>query len=162
MKLKLIALSITIYFLSLTSVASAPKYGMSGCGLGSLIIKENKMVPQIFAAILNDLIGSKTSTITTGTSNCSQSGVVNKDKEQEVFVHLNYDSLEKEMATGNGEKLNTLASLFGCSDPSDFNKMAKTNYKNLFKDADENPSNLLSAIRSEFDKNTILKNSCKL
>jgi len=161
MKLKLITLSILVYaFIISVSLNSAP-YGMAGCGLGSLIISENKMGSQIVAGFLN-LTGTQTSGITTGTSNCTTSGVVNKDKEQEVFVHLNYESLEREMATGKGEKLDTLASLFGCSNSSEFNKMTKTNYKNLFKDSEIDPSNLLIAIRLEVQKSDSLKNSCKL
>ncbi len=161
MKIKIFILSIIVYSLSISiSLHSAP-YGMAGCGLGSLLIKENTMFPQIGAGILNE-IGTQTSSVTTGTSNCTTSGVVNKDKEQEVFVHLNYDSLEREMAAGKGEKLDTLASLFGCTNSSDFNKMTKANYKSLFKETDVDPSHLLLTLRMEVLSNSSLKNTCKL
>ena len=71
--------------------AAAPKaehrtpYGMAGCGLGSLIIKNHSKGPQIGAWILN-VIGYQISAITTGSSNC---GITKDDlamKEQEVFL----------------------------------------------------------------------------
>jgi len=162
MKFKFFLFSIIVFALSISmSLHSAP-YGMAGCGLGSVIIKENKMIPQIIAVFLN-VTGIQTSGITTGTSNCTTSGVVNKDKEQEVFVHLNFESLEREMAAGKGEKLDTLASLFGCSSSTEFNKMTKANYKILFKESDvDPPSHLLSHLRVEVQSNTNLKNTCKL
>jgi len=155
-------LVIIISFFSLSVALNAGQYGMAGCGLGSLIFKENRRISQLFVSFTNNTYSNQTLSITSGTSNCTTSGIVNKDKEQEVFVHLNYESLEREIAAGKGEKLDTLASLFGCPNSSNFNKIAKARYNNIFLDSEADPSILLSAIRSEIQKNDSLRNTCKI
>lgn len=153
-------LLILVGMLSVTFSVSAASYGMAGCGLGSLAIKENTKM-QIFAATTNGTSGNQTFAITTGTSNCTAGGVALKSKEQEIFVHVNYDSLEKEMATGKGDKLNALAGLFGCSKNSkEFANFTKSNYSKLFSEK-ENPNFLLSSLRQEFSKSS-LKNVCQI
>jgi hypothetical protein len=150
-------LLMSLLFLNQSSIL-AGGYGMAGCGLGSLIIKENNFL-QIFAATTNGTSGSQTFGITTGTSNCTASGVVRSDKAQEVFVHLNYESLEKEMAVGKGEKLETLATLFGCNESQKFASMTKSKYEKLFSN-EGNPSHLFLSLKSEIEKDKSLKSSC--
>jgi len=152
--------------LIVTGVSSAPaaKYGMAGCGIGSLIIKENGFA-QIFAGTTNGFYGNQTSGITTGSLGCTADGVVKSYKEQEIFVHMNIDSLEQEMATGKGEKLNTLATLFGCPKDSqkNFANMTQKKYGTLFtNDVRNSPSDLISAIRTEISKDNNLATSCKI
>ncbi len=153
--------------LFVTGVSSAPaaaKYGMAGCGIGSLIIKENGFA-QVVAATTNNIYGNQTSGITTGSLGCTADGVVKSDKEQEIFVHMNIDSLEQEMAAGKGEKLNTLATLFGCPKDSqkNFANMTQKKYGTLFtNDVRNSPSDLISAIRTEISKDNNLATSCKI
>jgi hypothetical protein len=52
--------------------------------------------------------------ITSGTSGCSASGIVQNDKQIDYFVEVNQDDLTREMAQGEGEKLSALAALHGC------------------------------------------------
>ncbi|EQA37840.1 PF11220 family protein [Leptospira inadai serovar Lyme str. 10] len=140
----------------------AKGYGMAGCGLGSLVIKSND-ISQIFAATLN-ATGIQTFGITSGTSNCSSDGIVLKEKAQELFVTVNYESLEQEMALGKGEKLNTFAQLLGCTSDissAQFGKMAKDKYSSLIH-SDTTPALLLSAVKSEVRKNESLSKSCAL
>lgn len=140
---------------------TAGKYGMAGCGLGSMIIQTNDF-SQIFAATSNGTSGNQTFGITSGTSNCTKDGVVKNEKAQEVFVHMNYNSLEKEMAIGKGEKLNALATLVGCSkNVNGFSEFAKANYSKLFSTSND-PSFLLSSIKVEMEKDPVLKSSCTL
>jgi len=105
---------VVIIFALLTS-GTAFAAGDAGCGLGSLIISKNSKLLQLFAATTNGTFGSQTFGITSGTSNCSSSGLVNNEKEIDYFVEVNHDDLSREMAQGHGEKLTTLAALHGCS-----------------------------------------------
>src|SRR5262245_21507042 len=58
-------------------------YGMSGCGLGSILFgTDQNKVMQILAATSNGCFGSQTFGITSGTSNCVSGGVVKAEKEQ--------------------------------------------------------------------------------
>jgi hypothetical protein len=157
---------LTIIFTSMALIIGvnpvSAKYGMAGCGLGSLIIENNDFT-QVFAATSNGTAGSQTFGITTGTSNCTKDGVVKNEKAQEVFVHMNYNSLEKEMAVGKGEKLNALATLVGCSkNVNGFSEFAKANYSKLFSSNNGDPSILLSSLKQEMSKDVTLKSSCTL
>ena len=84
------------------------------------------------------------------------------EKAREVFVHLNYESLEKEMAVGKGEKLDTLATLFGCSkNKSDFSKLAQKNFDKLFSE-DSTPIKMVSVLSKEVANDDSLKSSCSM
>jgi hypothetical protein len=137
-------------------------HGMAGCGLGSVIIKEKDRMPQVFAATTNSTYYNQLFGITTGSSNCTKSGIVKKEKEQEVFVHLNYETLEREMASGRGEKLDTLSLLFGCSNPKEFGSVARNNFSKFFGSKDSSPTQLLSQLKEEVSKSETLKTVCSL
>ncbi|MCB1190739.1 MAG: DUF3015 family protein [Leptospiraceae bacterium] len=161
-----------LFSLFCTLSIPAQNYGRAGCGPGSMIFGSyDSGWAQILVSTTNRGFGAsyfsttldlQTSAILTGTSNCTEDGIVLKEKEQEVFVHLNYENLGQEIAVGKGEKLATLAVLFGCLKTQDqFIEMTKKNYSKLFSQQ-ENPSKLYFAIKSEIQNNKILKNSCRL
>ena len=136
-------------------------YGAAGCGLGSMLIGPKPGIVQVFAATTNGTSGSQTSGITSGTSNCDSSAAAHLQKKQEVFVYVNIDSLEQNMAAGHGETLNSLASLLGC--PSDkfaaFGDMTRRDYAKLTGLSGE-PSKLLVGIRNSLLKDPSLANAC--
>ncbi|MCB1190741.1 MAG: DUF3015 family protein [Leptospiraceae bacterium] len=139
----------------------AGEYGMAGCGFGSIILGGQNNFLQVFAVTSNASSGSQTFGITSGTSNCTEDGIVQNNKAQEAFVHLNYHSLEQEMATGKGEKLDTLANLFGCSKgKTEFASMTKKSYKSLFSKENNDPSKLYLALKTEVSKDESLKKVC--
>ncbi|MDV6236520.1 DUF3015 domain-containing protein [Leptospira ellisii] len=146
----------------LTGKVEAKNYGMAGCGLGATVIKDNTVGSQLFAATLN-ATGVQTSGITSGTSNCTADGIVKSDKAQELFVTVNYQSLEQEMALGKGEKLDSFAKLLGCDagSVSRFGKLTKDKYSSLIKQ-DTTPSLLLSAVKSEVKGDASLSKNCTL
>ncbi|RHX84425.1 DUF3015 domain-containing protein [Leptospira stimsonii] len=160
---KIFVIALTAMLAFSTNVSAKSAYGVAGCGLGSLVIKENGIV-QIFAATTNGTAYNQFFGITSGTSNCTADGIVNNDKAKEVFVHMNYESLEQEIAMGKGEKLSSLATLFGCSgDSQRFKAVAKENFSEIFTVAAiKNPSVMLSNLEAAVGKDAELKNSCKI
>lgn len=105
----------------------------SGCGLGSMIIQEHTKVMQVLAATTNG-IGGQTFAISTGTSNCKTQNLVMTEKAVQYFVEVNRDDLSREMAKGEGEKLQTLASLYGCetdASRAQFSKAAQAAYSRI-------------------------------
>lgn len=154
-------LSAAVVAVAMTSTSvEAKKYGMAGCGLGALVIQTNDKT-QIFAATSNGIYGNQSFGITSGTSNCTADGVVKQDKVQELFVTMNYDSLGQEMASGKGEKLESLGNLLGCSSDSlsRFGQVTKENYAKLITE-DSTPASVLSAVKSEVKSDKILAKSC--
>ncbi|WP_061248719.1 DUF3015 domain-containing protein [Leptospira alstonii] len=146
----------------ITNHVEAKGYGAAGCGLGSVLISGKGFV-QVFAATTNGTSGNQTFGITSGTSNCTADGIVKLEKAQEMFVAVNYESLEQEMAMGKGEKLESFAKLLGCDagSVSRFGKLTKEKYSSLIKQ-DMTPSLLLSAVKSEVKGEPSLSKNCTL
>lgn len=87
-----------------------------GCGLGKLAWMDyespKQIAPQVMMATTNATFGSQTFGISSGTSGCSNDGVIMKNKHINIASHA-FDRLAEEMAQGNGEHLASLATLLG-------------------------------------------------
>lgn len=114
------------------------QYGMAGCGLGSMVFDENNST-QILAATTNGTFGSQTFGITFGTSNCGKAGALVMNNQINDYIAANKSVLATEIARGEGETLNGLASMLEVKDHAAYAKTLKTNYANLFpKNSDLN------------------------
>lgn len=130
------------------------RFGMGGCGVASLFIQRNEMLPQIGASLINSYFGStNTSAMTTGTSNCtndpSDSAAL---MEQQVYVSQNYNSISKEAAQGSGEHLVAFAQVLGC-DESAFMSITKANHSEIFQVSEPNAT--LENVKALIEKNAL-------
>lgn len=126
--------------------------GDAGCGLGSLVISKNSKLLQLFAVTTNATLLTQVFGITSGTSNCSASGIVMNDKEVQYFVEVNQEELSREMAQGHGEKLFTLAQMKGCSNETSqkaFGSFAQDSYSRILPTANTTASELVKNLNSE-------------
>ncbi|MBI3297715.1 MAG: DUF3015 family protein [Elusimicrobia bacterium] len=128
----------------------AANYNDAGCGLGSMLFRENGKGQQILAGTTNG-IGSQTSAISSQSSDCRERGVVRRSKEAEVFVAVNYRSLTRELAAGRGEYAEALADVLGCRGASvpAFLDAAKARYDSLLPGGRATPGSLLRAVEAE-------------
>ncbi|WP_246047651.1 DUF3015 domain-containing protein [Leptospira ilyithenensis] len=155
---------IGISFLSIFSVSlSAVNYGMAGCGLGSMIPAWKNDISQVIAATTNGSSSNQTFGITSGTSNCTNDGIVKAEKAQEVFVHYNQAGLESEMAAGRGERLDAFAQLLGCPTHSQqLGNLVKKNYsKILTTDTRKDSKLLLASLKKEIGSDLELSEACQ-
>jgi Protein of unknown function (DUF3015) len=144
------------------SAFAASGYADAGCGLGSIVFGNEQGGVQVLAATTNGTFGTQTFGITTGTSNCNPAGLVKLEKEREEFAMKNYSTLVKEMAMGEGENLDTLASLYGCSEDShaDFGSLVQENFSNIVKSDSTTSQEMLSILDSEMTGHSALSKSC--
>ncbi|MFZ5862054.1 MAG: DUF3015 family protein [Nitrospirota bacterium] len=144
------------------SAALAAGYGAAGCGFGGMLIKENKILPQIGAWLLNGVLGNQTFGITSGTSECGAKKAVLAQQEQQIFTENNFNGLAKEMAVGEGEYLNTLAGLLGCpaEQTGSFGSFTKEHYETIFPSNDTDPQAMLITLKRELAKDPGLSTSC--
>ncbi len=125
--------------------------GDSGCGLGSMIIKSNTKLLQLFAVTTNHSFGSQTLGITFGTSGCSANGLVQNDKQIQYYVEINQEDIIREMSQGHGEKLATLAMLHGCSEKKDishFSESAQSQFNHIVTHADISAVDFVNNLKS--------------
>tara|TARA_Y100001934_G_scaffold269493_1_gene353033 strand:+ start:204 stop:686 length:483 start_codon:yes stop_codon:yes gene_type:complete len=139
--------------------ASAASYGSAGCGLGSMIFEPSDDFMQVFAATFNGTSASQTFGISTGTSNCSGAEAT-ASLDQQAFVKINYASLVRDAARGNGEYLSAFATLLGCDANSHtaFFNYAQTNPA-LFN-SNTQPLEVLKNVKLDLAKNETFSNSC--
>ncbi len=126
---------------------AAGSHPMGGCGLGYLLLsnKENTKVMQVLGATTNGTFGSQTFGISSGTSGCTEDGAVKLVKATEVYVEVNLDSIRRDMAVGQGEYVNTLASMLGASEANRATlvRYFQENYSAIFPTAEVNSAEVL-------------------
>ncbi|BAK72399.1 MAG: DUF3015 family protein [Arcobacter sp.] len=119
----------------------------TGCGLGSLVIKnQNTVVLQVLAATTNGTSGSQTFGITSGTSNCDKpSNFVSNDKLNK-FVAENMDELALDISAGHGETLQTVAKLMNVENTDAFSAKLQANFSNIYSNQDVTSANVIDSI----------------
>lgn len=110
-----------------------------GCGLGTQIFEgQDGIAAKVLGATTNGSFGNQTFGISSGTLGCSSDGVVKAEARVQHFAGANIDQLASEVAAGEGESLNTLASLYNVdgADRAAFNQVAQAHYGELFAKGD--------------------------
>jgi Protein of unknown function (DUF3015) len=157
-----VGFALVVFLMASTSHAQQGGYGMAGCGLGSLVFgTQNTLVNQIIAATLNGT-GGQTFGITSGTSNCVQSGVVKAEREQAAFAEVNFQDLKRNMAAGGGEYLASFSSLLGCTDAAKpvFFKMTQDKYETVLPSEKTSPDQMLMSVKQQIKASPTLAGSC--
>ena len=113
--LNLTACSLLVLQAAGVGAAGNPDNG-PGCGLGKLAWMDyggqKQIAPQVMMATTNGTFGSQTFGISSGTSGCTNDGVIIKNKHLNMASRA-FNSLAEEMAQGRGEHLASLATLLG-------------------------------------------------
>ncbi len=126
-------------------------FGPAGCGLGSLIFEPNSGFTQIFAATTNGTFGSQTFGISSGTSNCADTG--GGSASAKAFVETNRTALAKDIARGQGETIDSLSRLGGCGDALAVGASLQRNFDKVFPSATMSDgdvgSSVVDALRSD-------------
>lgn len=141
------------------------KHNMAGCGLGSMLFKENEKPHQILAATTNGLFGNQTFGISSETLGCTKDGMVRADKARQVYAEVNLQKLSREMAAGNGEYLTAFASLMGCKDSASqkaFGQLTQQKYEKILPTEKTDAETLIDNLQTEMSKDPVVSKSCTL
>jgi len=121
-----------VAFVALSTSAVATPNSQTGCGLGSMVIKDNSSAVMLaLQATTNGTSGNQTFGITSGTSGCKKVKLVMNERAEE-FVASNMDILAKEIAVGHGESIDTLAELLEVQDVATFSASLQSNYNSIY------------------------------
>lgn len=143
MKKILVSLAAVI---ALSSSVMAGVNSQTGCGLGSLIIKDDSTAVLLaLQATTNGTSGNQTFGITSGTLGCQKTQFV-MNKQAEEFVASNMDQLAKEIAMGHGESVDTLAELLEISDKAAFSASLQENYNSIYTSQNAKMADVLDNI----------------
>ncbi|NBO38025.1 DUF3015 domain-containing protein [bacterium] len=134
------------------------RYGMAGCGLGSILLPNG---PHVLTSIINGLGWNQVFVISSGTSNCQSDPTRQAFLDQEHFMKTNYREIVREAAQGDGETLKALASTLGCSASAqnNFAKFTQKNHQVIFS----KPGALaaLQTLKGGMSHEDSLRNSCR-
>lgn len=125
---------------------------MAGCGLLYMAgLRQNEMGPQIVASIFNASMGTQTFGITSGTSGCTEEGLVAMSVQTEVYAEANLKEIQRDMAAGGGEFLTGLADLLGvpAEKRAELSQLAKDRFAVLFPSANTTSLEMLNALKRE-------------
>ena len=146
-------------FLAQPTMAAQPKYGMAGCGLGSMLFEgKNDKLSQVGSWIVTQYIGFQTSAISSGTSNCTTEGITSADFAK-VFIDSNRNPLEVEMARGEGQTLNALTELMGCQDSAAAAVALQKNYTSIFSSKEKTSEQIQQDVRQSLKAHA--QNACQ-
>lgn len=151
-----------VLFVSLLAVVpsvalASPNVG--GCGLGSKLMDGNEgIAPQVLAVTTNGTSGNQTFGITSGTSGCTQDGVVKSNWKTAMFIDSNMNKLARDVSVGNGESLDSLASLLGVSAEHKalFNKTTQANFDRLFPNENVSSQDVVASLKAVLRENGAL------
>lgn len=120
-----------------------------GCGVGSKFFDGQKGVaPQVLAITTNG-IAQQTFAVSSGTSGCTQDGVVKSNWKTAMFIDGNKEKLARDMSTGSGETLESLAKLIGVQDQHKpaFFQATKENFAKIFSSDNSTPDQVMASLR---------------
>lgn len=132
--------------LVLTTTGFASPNEQTGCGLGSVIIRDNSSAVMLaLQATTNGIFLNQTFGITSGTLGCRKTQLVMNERAQE-FVASNMDQLALEISKGQGESVDTLAELLNVQDKASFASALQANYNNIYASQNAKMSDVLDNI----------------
>ena len=126
---------IAVVISAVPAFAFAQQNNIGSCGWGAKLFDgQSGIAPQVLAVTTNGTSGNQTFGITTGTSGCTQDGVVKSTWKTAMFIDGNKDRLARDMSIGNGETLDSLAHLIGVreQDRLAFSRAMQTNVSVIF------------------------------
>jgi Protein of unknown function (DUF3015) len=114
---------------------AAGENNIGSCGWGGKLFDGQRgIAPQVLGATTNGTFGNQTFGISSGTSGCTQDGVVKSNWKTAMFIDGNKSKLARDMSTGSGETLESLAKLIGIQDQhkAAFFQATKDNFSTIF------------------------------
>lgn len=129
----------------------------AGCGLGSQLFDgQNGLAPNVLAATTNGLSGNNTFGMTTGTLGCNSGDTVMAAAGE--FLDSNMERVARDMSTGQGESLETLAALIGVedADKATFYSVSKANFSSIYSRNDVSSEEVLASLKAVMLSNETL------
>lgn len=129
------------------------------CGWGSKLFSGQRgIAPQVLAVTTNGTSGNQTFAITSGTSGCTQDGVVTSAWKTAAFIDGNMNKLALDMSRGEGESLSSLAALVGVqsADSESFNLALQKNFTTIFSSAEVTSVQVATAMKQVLSSDATL------
>ena len=127
----------------------AAQANSAGCGVGSILFDgQTGLAPNALAALTNGTSANNTFGMTSGTLGCDQNDTVSASAD--AFIKSNMERVARDMSTGGGETMDTLAALMGIqdADKAAFLQVSQHNFTTIYSHDDVSSSEVLSALKA--------------
>ncbi len=124
----------------LPAIAGAQN-NIGSCGWGSKLFDGQKgIAPQVLGATTNGTSGNQTFAVTSGTSGCTQDGVVTTSWKTAAFLDANMNKVAADISRGQGQSLDSLAQLMQVdqADQQAFRTALQQNFSSIFPNSQVN------------------------
>ncbi len=122
--------------------ADSGHYGMSGCGLGSVLFGESENKGgQILSSTTNGLYSNNTFGMSSGTSNCvpeKSAKTAELKKNMNMFISANKEALANDIVKSDGDTILALSKIVGCTDSDYLGAKLQSRYGIIYKKNDAN------------------------
>ena len=135
------------------------KYGMAGCGLGSVVMGAKGS--QVSASTTNGTSYNQFFGITTGSLNCIDEKKAKAAEQVDRYLKGNTQMLAIDMVRGQGEHMNSVADLLGCGDKLRFQAVMKSSYQTIFPDQERTHMEVTDSVISVILDDHYLKENCQ-
>jgi len=124
----------------------------SGCGVGALIFEgQSGVVPNVLAMTTNGTYWNGTFGMSSGTIGCNADDVVLNEHERNLYAASNFGQIKHDMARGQGEYLDGLASLMGVAevDRGAFQALSQASLPALLAASSDDATGFMAALDRE-------------
>lgn len=132
-----------------------------GCGMGTQVWKgKSGLAPKILAGTTNGISANQLFGISFGTLGCGDfNKAITAQARVSQFVEGNAEALARDMAVGQGESLNVLATLIGVQDQDKqaFFSTAKANFSTIYATENQTSGQVVAALNQVLAKDSTLK-----
>ncbi|MDR2337752.1 MAG: ComEC/Rec2 family competence protein [Deltaproteobacteria bacterium] len=138
--------------------ADGQNNNVGSCGWGSkLFAGQRGIAPQVFAATTNGTSGNQTFAITSGTSGCTQDGLVTSNWKATAFIEANKTQFARDVARGSGDTIASLGKILNIKDEDQelFVKILKDNFGKIFANADVSTEDIVLALQNVLSENEV-------
>lgn len=118
----------------------------TGCGLGSIIMRDQSTTALQIMAVSSNVTGSQTFGITTGTSNCAKPNNFVSNEKLFRFVSENMDELALDISSGKGETLSTVAKLMNVENTLEFSAKLQANFSTIYTNENVTSATVIDSI----------------
>ncbi len=138
---------------------AAGENNIGNCGWGAKLFDGQRgIAPQVLGATTNGTSGNQTFGITSGTSGCTQDGVVKSNWKTAMFIDGNKDKRARDVSVGHGESLDSLAKLMGVQQQhkAAFFQATKDNFAKIFAADTTSTDQVLASLKSVLASDSVL------
>jgi hypothetical protein len=115
----------------------------------------------VLAATTNGTSASQTFGISSGTSNCTDNGVVASKHQAALFIENNRTALANDISRGNGETLTNFSALIGCQNNAQLGRTLKSHYQTIFTGETTDTATIQNSIANVIRNDQTLSTTCK-